>query len=166
MIREIIQAPNDALLTKSAPVDLSGADLFLALQERAGGVIADLMDTRIRHKALGLAAPQIGVALRVIVLNPKLVGGFRAMINPEIVEAGGGMIEGEEGCMSIGNGVPKFKVVRYRDVTVRFVDRSAKDRMVRFHGEAARLLQHEIDHLDGKLIRIARKKWNGRNISR
>ena len=77
MIKDIIQAPNDALLKVCAPVDLSGADAFLALQTRAGHVISDLIDTRVKHKAVGLAAPQIGHALRLDRL-PHPVGPARA----------------------------------------------------------------------------------------
>ena len=68
------------------------------------------------------------------------------------MSSSGPIIEEEEGCLSIVHGVPRFKVKRRLDVVVKFTDRSGDERLVRATGFASRLVQHEIDHLDGKMI--------------
>jgi peptide deformylase len=101
---------------------------------------------------IGLAAPQIGVPLRVAVIDlsvGKKGGELITLVNPEIVERDGMQLE-DEGCLS----VPGFTatVPRPTRVIVRAFDRQGQPRTIEGSGLLARALQHELDHLDGKLF--------------
>jgi peptide deformylase len=101
---------------------------------------------------VGLAAPQIGVSMRIIIVAVDSTGGgeqqdFRIYINPVIIQSSEATEEGREGCYSTGNicGV----VDRPSRVTVRAYDRSGQDVTESHTGFTARIFQHEIDHLNG-----------------
>lgn len=144
MVREIVQTPNASLNVVCAPVkNFDGALHALA---------DDLNATRLAHTGLGLAAPQIGVAERVIALNPGKTVGHRIMVNPELVKHGNNQNWGDEGCLSIGEGKPRFRLKRWDTITVRFQNLKGETLESTARGEAARIIQHEIDHLNGKLI--------------
>lgn len=103
------------------------------------------------ERGIGLAAPQVGWSARVLLAaRDRETDACRVFINPEIVSFGGGREWGEEGCLSF----PGIwgEVLRYRKVVVRALGADG----VEFHEEAddlyARVLQHEIDHLDGQLF--------------
>ena len=144
MIRPIIQAPDERLLQKSEPVFPARTVL--------GTLIGDLIDTRHKYQAFGLSAVQIGVPLRVVVVDPRGFHGFRVLMNPEVLEIGGDIIEGTEGCMSIAWGKKTFKVTRASRARIRFMDVHGEERTAVCAAFATRLICHEIDHLDGKLI--------------
>ena len=119
-------------------------------------LVADMFETLREANGVGLAAPQIGVSERVIVIEipedheeEASAGTTLALVNPEIVKARGEQT-GPEGCLS----VPRFygDVCRAAQVTVKGAD--LKGREVRFKAEGflARALQHEIDHLEGILF--------------
>jgi peptide deformylase len=120
-------------------------------------VIADLQDTMCALNGAGLAAPQIGVGLRVVIFgidrNPRYPGAetvpFTVLVNPLLSPLGREMEEGWEGCLSVPGmrgWVPRFKRLEYQghDQYGALVKRSVAD----FH---ARVVQHECDHLDGIL---------------
>lgn len=110
------------------------------------------METRDKHNALGLCAPQIGVHLRVIALAPYICG-VEAMINPEIITSGKDNASHDEACLSVAGGTVRHKVKRSTIVTVRYLDpRGEGEKTITLKRLAARVVQHEIDHLDGKLI--------------
>lgn len=116
--------------------------------DRLGILIDDMIDTMKNSKGVGLAAPQVGILKRVLVID---VGdGVIELVNPEIVESSGEQIE-EEGCLSC----PGFyaKTLRPMFVTVKGKNRHGKD--VKYTGKAlkARAFCHEIDHLDGILFK-------------
>ncbi len=101
---------------------------------------------------VGLAAPQVGVPLRVCVIDlsvGKRGGELFALVNPEFVERDGMQLE-DEGCLS----VPGFTatVARPAHVVVRALDRHGAERTIEGTGLLARALQHELDHLDGRLF--------------
>jgi len=103
-------------------------------------------------RALGVAAPQIGVQLRVIVVDLSLDGSGRdiiVLINPEIVSAEG-EVEMDEACLSVPD--QSYRVTRCEKVTVRGMDESGRQTQITADGLLARVFQHEIDHLDGRLI--------------
>jgi len=107
-----------------------------------------MVEAMIRASGVGLAAPQIGVSKRIIVLD--LDGEFHILINPELVETSGEVDESQEGCLSVpGVDAP---VVRKRRACVRGLNLEGKEIEVRGEGLIARALQHEIDHLDGVLF--------------
>jgi peptide deformylase len=111
--------------------------------------IADMVETMYDEAGIGLAAPQIGISLRLMVVGHDERREPRALINPAIVDRGG-EVTAEEGCLSIP-GI--FAPVTRSE----WVDLEAKDvegRPVKIHGRGllARVLQHEMDHLDGVLF--------------
>ena len=118
-------------------------------------LIDDMIETMQEAPGVGLAAPQIGVSLRVIVVetpededDPQ--GGTQLqLINPEILKADGDQF-GEEGCLSIPGYVGMVK--RNMNVTVKAQNRKGKEVKIKATGYLARVLQHEIDHLDGILF--------------
>lgn len=114
-------------------------------------LIRDMFDTMYAEEGVGLAAPQVGVSDRIIVIDPHLEGEESfALINPEIIEASRESEKGEEGCLSI----PGLRdlVERSTSVRVRGLTPDGELREVAAEGLLARILQHEVDHLDGVLF--------------
>jgi peptide deformylase len=111
--------------------------------------------------AVGLAAPQVGALVKIVSLNPGKVVGHRFMINPVVIAHGVNKSWGEEGCMSISFGARLFRVKRWDIVTVRFQDWSGAMHEVVARAYAARVVQHEIDHLDGLMIDALAQKQAG-----
>ena len=111
-------------------------------------VCESMVEAMIRANGVGLAAPQIGVPKRIIVLD--LDGDFHILINPELVETSGEEDESQEGCLSVP-GVEAL-VVRKRRACVRGITLDGKETEVEGEGLIARALQHEIDHLNGILF--------------
>ncbi|MDF2628887.1 MAG: polypeptide deformylase [Symbiobacteriaceae bacterium] len=112
-------------------------------------LLDDMADTMYAAPGVGLAAPQVGVSKRVIVIDPHdEETGLIQLVNPEIV-AKEGWVSGSEGCLSI----PGYlgDVYRYEKVQVVALDRSGRKVYIDAEGWLARIFQHEIDHLDGVL---------------
>lgn len=111
-------------------------------------VIADLKDTLRVHAdaCVGMAANMIGVHRRIIIvaMGPTPL----VLVNPVIVEKRG-VYEAEEGCLSL-SGVRRTK--RYRDIEVTYQDEGFRPRQQAFSGFVAQIIQHEVDHCDGRLI--------------
>ncbi len=159
-IRRIYHYPEPVLKQVAAPV--------AAIDDEIRLLAADMAETMYAAPGVGLAAPQVGVSKRVIVMDcapkdqpPQLV----VAVNPEIVAREGGSVE-EEGCLS----VPGYyaSVARSEQVTVRYLDLEGRERTVTTDGLWAVCFQHEIDHLDGILFvdhlsplkrALFRKKW-------
>ena len=114
-------------------------------------LIEDMFDTMYAEEGVGLAAPQVGVSLRVIVVDPREpdIVPF-ALLNPEVVDASGDVERAEEGCLSI----PGLREVVERPaaVTVEGVNRDGERVVIEADGLLARILQHEVDHVDGILF--------------
>lgn len=114
-------------------------------------LIADMFDTMYAEEGVGLAAPQVGVGERVIVVDPRdeHVQPF-ALINPEIVHFAEEVERDEEGCLSI----PGLKEIVERAAAVRVeaLDADGKPVSIEAEGLLSRILQHEVDHLDGILF--------------
>lgn len=111
-------------------------------------IIADMTETMWHQVGIGLAAPQVGLPYRILVMDDGK-GGAQALINPEI-ESRSGTIREEEGCLSLP-GV--FGVVeRSKTVTVKAMDAEGKPVSLEATGLKARIVQHELDHLDGVLF--------------
>jgi peptide deformylase len=144
MLRPIVRFGSHVLQKPAASVTDFGADLHR--------LIDDMVDTMYAAPGIGLAATQIGVPLRVCVIDlsvGKRGGELHVLVNPEFVEREGMQLE-EEGCLS----VPGFTatVARPLRAIVRSLDRHGAERTVEGNGLLARALQHEIDHLDGVLF--------------
>lgn len=121
------------------------ADVTPQLQQ----TIADMIETMYDEAGIGLAAPQVGISLRLMVVGHDPRGEPRALLNPSIV-ARGGEVTAEEGCLSIpGIFAP---VTRAEWVDLEATDLEGQP--VKLHGKGllARVLQHEMDHLDGVLF--------------
>ena len=118
-------------------------DLRLAI------LLKDMADTMYKAEGVGLAAPQVGILRRVVVVDiTEDNSGLREMVNPEIIEASGSQT-GREGCLS----VPERQgiVTRPEKVKVRYQDRHGKAWELETEGFEARAICHEVDHLNGVL---------------
>jgi peptide deformylase len=117
-------------------------------------LIDDMIDTMHEYHGVGLAAPQVheGVRLFVALLDeePGPKSEASVVVNPEIVPDGDAKEEGWEGCLSIPD--IRGMVPRYTDITVNALDRHGKPIELRLKNFAARVAQHETDHLDGILF--------------
>jgi peptide deformylase len=112
-------------------------------------LVADMIDTMYDEAGIGLAAPQIGVSVRLIVVSDDEARDARALVNPVIVEQGG-EVTAEEGCLSIpGVFAP---VTRAQWVKVEATDLEGRPVALAVRGMPARVFQHELDHLDGVLF--------------
>ena len=130
---------------------LTRADLRNPLVQK---LIDDMIDTMHEYHGVGLAAPQVHEGLRVFVglldEEPGPDTEPTALINPEIVPNGAATEEGWEGCLSIPD--IRGMVPRYTDITVKALTREGKETELRLTNFAARIAQHETDHLDGVLF--------------
>lgn len=141
---DICTYPHPALRQKAAPVEV--------IDEEIQRLIEDMAETMYSAPGIGLAANQVGRLLRLILVDPQreeCEHGLIVLINPRIV-SGSGEITWEEGCLS----VPEFysNVKRYEQVVACGLDREGKKVEIHATGLLAVVLQHEIDHLDGKLF--------------
>jgi peptide deformylase len=144
MKRSIILHPDPRLKKMSDPV----ADLSDELRALAD----DMLETMYDAPGIGLAAPQVGVLDRLIVLDCVKVDNEKPrpliMFNPEIIASSDEMNVYEEGCLSIPEQFAD--VTRPAEVQVRWIDRDGKEHTEGMDGLWATCVQHEIDHLDGK----------------
>jgi peptide deformylase len=149
-IREVLKMGDPRLLLVADPVREFGTPELEVL-------LADMRETMRDLNGAGLAAPQIGVSLRVVIFgmdhNPRYPQAepvpYTVLINPQMTPLGEDMEDGWEGCLSVPGMrgvVPRYRQLRYVgvDATGQPIDRTVND----FH---ARLVQHEVDHLDGIL---------------
>jgi len=149
-VREVLRMGDPRLLARSQPVESFGTEALRAL-------VADMEDTMSALNGAGLAAPQIGVAWRVVIFgveaNPRYplaeAVPSTVLVNPELEPLDGDLEDGWEGCLSVPGMrglVPRYRHLRYRgyDPDGHPIDRTVAG----FH---ARVVQHEVDHLDGIL---------------
>ncbi len=152
------------ILTSEYPVLRQKAKKIKRVDASTQKLIDDMFESMHAAGGLGLAAPQIGVSLRVLVIElpkdeedrgPRKPRGVSdsgepiALVNPEIVKSEGEQF-GEEGCLSIPGYVGMVR--RAMKVSVKGLNRKGKEVRVKGEGLLARALQHEIDHLDGVLF--------------
>jgi len=138
-----IRLLGDEILTKKAkPVKVVTPNLLMLLD--------DMADTMYHAYGVGLAAPQVGILKRVVVIDTtEDHSGKLELINPEILESSGSQT-GEEGCLSVPG---KFGIVtRPNYVKVRALDRNMKEFEVEGTELLARALVHELEHLDGHMF--------------
>ena len=112
-------------------------------------IIADMTETMYDEVGIGLAAPQVGISKRLIVIADEEGRGVQALLNPAIVDRGGEMT-GEEGCLSIPGVFAPVTRAAWVKVEARSVD--GQPVTINARGLRSRVLQHEIDHLDGVLF--------------
>lgn len=135
-VYDIVTVPDDILRNKANPVP--------RIHEGVKRLLDNMRDTLYAFDGVGLAAPQIGVSKRIVVVD---VGdNLIEMINPEIIDSQGEQTA-REGCLSIPEVVGM--VTRAQKVTVRFLNREGEEIEMEAENLLARAFQHEIDHLDG-----------------
>ena len=139
MALRTIRVQGDSVLTKkSRTVD--------KMTPRIGELITDMLDTMYDEMGVGLAAPQVGILKRIVVID---VGeGPIVLINPEILETSGEQT-GDEGCLSVPG--MAGQVTRPNYVKVKALDVNMNEQIYEGEGLLARAFCHEIDHLDGKM---------------
>lgn len=147
-LRKIVTVPDPVLRRKAHKVSDFGPDL-----QR---LIDDMVETMRAAPGVGLAAPQVDVSLRVIVVefgdedDEEAPKKLYAVVNPEIARTSGETVMGTEGCLSI----PGFvgEVERLKNVTIKGQNRRGQPVRIKADGWLARIFQHEIDHLNGVLF--------------
>ncbi len=138
-VMEITQIGHEVLRQEAEPVQ--------KVTKKTQALVRDMIETMYAAEGVGLAAPQVGISQRIIVLD---VGdGPIAMINPEITAQEGTEID-VEGCLSIPGRHGYVK--RWIQVTVQYLDEKGKPHRVVADGLLARAIQHELDHLNGVLF--------------
>ncbi len=145
MLRDILVYPDPFLSRRAAPVT--------KVDDRVRELVRDMFETMYAAEGIGLAATQVGVARRVIVVDVSPVDETAAplaLVNPEIVGREGAVALCVEGCLSVP-GV-QGEVPRVETVVVRGMNPQGEAVEVRAGGILSRALQHEIDHLDGVLF--------------
>jgi peptide deformylase len=139
MVRQILVVEDARLRTKCPKVP--------KVDDSIRKLLDDMVDTMRAAPGIGLAGPQVGVLLRVIVC--EVDENLHLLVNPEIVRSEGEEVA-TEGCLSIPGYIGEVK--RAARVVVKGKNRAGKDVRVRAEGLLARCLQHEIDHIDGVLF--------------
>ncbi len=144
-IREIITVPNEILKKISKPIEKIGED------EKK--LVKDLFETMYNSKGIGLAAVQVGILKRVLVVDVSSKDEEKkpmCFINPKVRKLSDEMAMYEEGCLSIPDTF--IEIQRPKICEIEYVDIDGKIRIKEFDGLLSTCIQHEINHLDGKLI--------------
>lgn len=143
-----IVAYGDAVLKKKA-------DSIDENSKKLQQLIDDMFETMYKAEGVGLAAPQVGKDIRLFIIDStpmddEYTDMKKVFINPEIVDYAGSPFPFEEGCLSIP-GI-REKVKRPETITIQYLDRNFKEHTEDFSGMAARVIQHEFDHIEGILF--------------
>jgi peptide deformylase len=141
----IITIPDPILRKISDPVETVDADVRRLMD--------DMLETMYAAPGIGLAAIQVGVPKRIVVIDAADEGEEKKpliMANPELVALGSTTRIYEEGCLSIPD--VRVEIERPETVSVRYIDRDGKQQELAADGLLATAIQHELDHLDGQLI--------------
>ena len=137
-IRSVVQVGDEVLRQKCFPVEV--------FDEKLWALLDDMKDTVKKEEGAGLAAPQVGILRRAVVVDVE--EGFFEFVNPEII-AQSGEQNGWEGCLSVRG--KQGVVSRPMKVTLRYYDRQGEKHILKAKGFFARAICHELDHLDGVL---------------
>lgn len=154
--RPVVKIPADVLRQKAVEVN--------KVSKKQQAMIDNMMRIMRMANGVGLAAPQVGVLQRIIVIAPEGMKPL-AMINPVIVKAEGEQ-NGQEGCLSIPGLYGDVKRANYIEVEAQ--DRRGRELTFELEGLPARVVQHEIDHLDGILfvdkVQVSTLHWKNPEI--
>ncbi|MGL4396678.1 MAG: peptide deformylase [Hyphomicrobium sp.] len=141
----IITIPDPVLRKISDPIESVDSSVLKLMD--------DMLETMYAAPGIGLAAIQVGVPKRIVVIDTADDGEEKkpiCLVNPEIVQIGSTTRLYEEGCLSIPD--VRVEIERPETVTIRYVDRAGKTQELAAEGLLATAIQHELDHLDGQLI--------------
>jgi len=143
MILEVRKSNDPILRKKSAEI--------LEIDGQIARIIDDLKETLKKSNGVGIAAPQVGISKRIIVIDLTFIKqGIFELVNPKIIKKSGGRGKDEEGCLNFPGVFLTIK--RAKEVLVKAKNREGKEIDIKAQGLFARVLQHEIDHLDGILF--------------
>lgn len=151
MVYPIVVYGDPVLRKRAQEIEIGSVDIKSLIQ--------DMFESMYAAHGIGLAAPQIGKSIRVFVVDgtslddeedEDMTGFKKAFINPEIVEESGEEWDFEEGCLSIPN--IRESVSRQETVRIRYTDEDGNRKDETYDGMKARIIQHEYDHLDGKMF--------------
>lgn len=142
MILDIVIHPNETLRTLCSEVE--------TVNKKIKKLCKDMVSTMNNHDGLGLAAPQIGETVRIIAFKNQETFSDTIMINPKIISYTKNMGILQEGCLSIPGTL--VNVIRPEEIVVEFTTVKGNQQRKKFGGMNSRIIQHEIDHLDGRLI--------------
>ncbi|MDD3285771.1 MAG: peptide deformylase [Patescibacteria group bacterium] len=148
-IMDIVHHPHPIL---RRPADSVKADKIKSPEFRQ--FLADMEATMLAKDGAGLAAPQVGTSERIVVIAGKN-GDNLILINPQITRRSWGKIIGEEGCLSVIDDRGRIiygQVERHKHVTCQYIDAQGKKKKIQAEEPLARVIQHELDHLDGILF--------------
>jgi peptide deformylase len=143
-LAQVRQYPDPVLRMKANDVDEID-DSVTGLVERMKGLMSEA-------RGVGLAAPQLGILRRVLVYQAGEEEPFRALVNPRVVESGEERIVDDEGCLSLGAASVIVEVERPTTIVVEATSPEGEEVRIEAEGLEARVIQHELDHLDGVLI--------------
>ena len=156
------------LYTYPEPVLKKKAQKVDKVDDETRQLLDDMLETMYADAGVGLAAPQVGVSKRIVVIDVEqecdedsgevIKGKPLFLVNPEIIWRSDEMVCGEEGCLSVPK--QRAEVERHAQVRVHYTDYDGKEQEILGDGLLAVCLQHELDHLDGILYidRISRLK--------
>ncbi len=150
-LRQILTEPNKILRQKSLPVDNVNKDTQILMD--------DMLETMYAAPGIGLAAIQVGIPKRIIVLDIEQKEGQKNplfFINPEIIEKSKNLLTYEEGCLSVPGQFAEID--RPKKCHIKFLDYFGKEQLVKAEGLLATCIQHEMDHLEGILVRCRRRR--------
>jgi peptide deformylase len=143
-LAQVRQYPDPVLRMKANEVEEID-DSVTGLVERMKGLMGEA-------RGVGLAAPQLGILRRVLVYQTGEEEPFMALVNPHVVEAGEELVPDDEGCLSLGAATVIVEVERPATVVVEATSPEGEELRIEAEGLEARVIQHELDHLDGILI--------------
>lgn len=144
-VLEILVAPHPVLKQKAKPV--------AEVDDRVRKLMDDMVESMYAAKGIGLAAPQVGVLERIVVIDLQEKDEQPTpmkFVNPEIIWESPDIDSYEEGCLSVPE--QYAEVTRPKSVRVRYLNENGEQREIEAHGLLATCLQHEIDHLEGTLF--------------
>lgn len=140
-IRNIRKNGDEVLRKKSRAVE--------KVDKKIKELVKDMLETMYKNNGVGLAAPQVGILKRVVVIDLYDNNGPIVLINPEIIKEKGEQ-EVEEGCLSFPNQFAK--IIRPAEVTVKALDEDGKEIKIKAKELLAQAISHEVDHLEGILF--------------
>lgn len=149
-ILDIIKYPAESLRVPSMEIPLTDIK-----KPEMKELLADMKQTMMKLDGAGLAAPQIGSNIRLVVINDEKSGKIIFMINPKITKKSWGQEIDEEGCLSVLDDKGKIiygPVSRHKKVNCVYYDEYGEKKKIQAEKLLARIIQHETDHLDGILF--------------
>ncbi|HJD57071.1 MAG TPA: peptide deformylase [Rickettsia endosymbiont of Sericostoma sp.] len=146
----IVTAPDSRLKQKSLPVG--------TVNDTIRKLMDDMVETMYHDHGVGLAAIQIGIVKRILVVDlqnsddTERVEGFYPLfiVDPEIIDKSKELVVALEGCLSLPE--QQIEIARSESISIRFLDYNNRQQELKADGWLARVIQHEMDHLDGKLL--------------